>query len=124
MLEHLIYLPSYDNKGNNTAAAREAWEAEVFATVGGYTQGGARKGCWRDDKGVVYNESVIPYYVACSPNAWAVLVAAAFKLFPDQLAIYHAITGDATIAERTPEAATVSPVLIVSADKTGTRVVK
>jgi hypothetical protein len=80
--------------------ARKRWEAAALDVVGGFTGTGVSDGVWRGDDGKGYAESMHGYRVACSPEIKDQLLAKAFELFPDQLAIFASHIGWAEIVER------------------------
>ena len=95
-----IALPIRDNSGRETTKARLNWEAEALLIAGGYSQFAPTTGFWKDDTGKVHRDVCLRYQIACDSVMWRTLVKHAFRLFPDQLAIYHARIGEATIEER------------------------
>ena len=97
-------IPTHDNAGRSYEQARKRWEAHAIAAAGGLTiQPGFAQGVWVDD-GKEYRDQVTQYRVACEESTFKLLLAHAFECFPDQLAIFTADLGEATIHER-PKAA-------------------
>lgn len=93
-----ITLPARDNGGTPLHMAHKNFRRFLLETFGGYTEGETARGAWRDpDTGKVYSESVIPYRIACEAEP---SLDEAFRLFPDQLAIFKAKIGDAEIVNR------------------------
>jgi len=98
---HTIKLPIATNDGASYGEALAGFENDALVLAGGYTSLPLQQGAWRDPKsGTVYKEWVQPYEVACDADTWADLVNCAFRLFPDQLAIFTADLGTADILER------------------------
>ena len=95
-----ILLPVEDNSGATLGGAHRRFVMFLLDTAGGYTVGNERMGAWRDPRGCLVLDRVRPYQVTCEDAAWRKIVARAFELFPDQLAIFHAKIGDATIEDR------------------------
>lgn len=95
-----IALPVTDNSGMGYAGALLAWEALALERAGGFTSFPEARGCWRGDDGRVYTDTMRPYRVLCSPAAMRALVFDAFRLFPDQVAIFVATIGTAEIINR------------------------
>ena len=100
-----IAIPLFDNAGLNTNTARRAFEKSVLASVGGYTRLPAAEGAWLDASGKLYTDRTQSYRLACDDWQFPAVLAEAFRLFPDQLAIFTAEIGTATIHEREREAA-------------------
>jgi hypothetical protein len=100
MILYEILLPVQDNSHQDMAAAHELFRAFLVDENGGYTMGRIQTGAWCNELGVVMYDYMVPYRVACDAVAWRKIVASAFDLFPDQLAIFHAKIGEATIEER------------------------
>lgn len=94
-----IALPLNTNDGENYNAAHKAWTVQAAKVAGGFTQRPPGLGMWQD-KGTLYVDDMIPYRLACSAEQFAALVDEAFRLFPDQLAIFTARIGDADIISR------------------------
>lgn len=94
-----IALPLADNDGRPTDQSLARWEAQALQIAGGYTQRPNGMGTWVHNM-CVYTDIMRPYRVACSEQHFAALVDAAFRLFPDQLAIYTSRIGDAEIISR------------------------
>lgn len=96
-----IALPDATNSGRKTLIARATWENRALELSGGFTRRPAGEGSWRDPKsGEIFHDVMHSYEVACGELVWRQLVAAAFELFPDQLAIFTAEIGYASIVER------------------------
>ena len=93
-------LPDRDNAGIVLREERRHWETRALARAGGFTWGGIVKGSWRDDRMQVYTEYMHSYRVACDDIAFQCLLTDAFELFPDQVAIFAAEIGRATIHRR------------------------
>lgn len=100
-----IALPERDNSCGQLAEAHWLWRKAALDLAGGYTERPTGYGFWRDNGGMVFEDRMVSYRVACEPDVWAKLVAKAFDLFPDQVAIFHAQLGTATIEYRKTEAA-------------------
>lgn len=97
-------IPTHDNSGKSYEAARKRWETMTIAAAGGLTKApGFSEGVW-SDQGKLYRETMQVYTVATLPSTFKLLLAHAFECFPDQLAIFTADLGEATIHER-PQAA-------------------
>lgn len=94
-----IALPLAMNDGAPYDQAIAKWEAQALQIAGGYTQRPDGIGTWCHEMRV-YTDLMRPYRVACSEEAFGALVDAAFRLFPDQLALFTARIGDATIVNR------------------------
>lgn len=99
-----ITLPMFDNAGLNTNVARVQWEKAALQAAGGFTRLPAAEGAWLGPDGKTYTDRSRAYHIACEEWAFAGLLAEAFRLFPDQLAIFTAEIGMAIIHER-PKAA-------------------
>ena len=93
-------LPDRDNAGIVLREERRHWEAHALARAGGFTWSGVVQGSWRDDQMYVQTESMHRYSVACDRIAFQCLLTDAFELFPDQVAIFAAEIGRATIHRR------------------------
>jgi hypothetical protein len=77
------------------------WVEHALKFAAGYTYLGKRLGAWRDeDTGDLFTEQMHWYEVACDRDVWDVLVAYAFQLFPNELAIYTARVGECEIIVR------------------------
>jgi hypothetical protein len=99
-----IALPILSNDGSRPyVAARACWELRALEIAGGYTRRAVGRGFWKHE-GKIYVDDMIPYRVACSPAQLQLLVAEAFRLFPDQVAICTTEMGEQNIVLR--EAAT------------------
>jgi hypothetical protein len=94
-----IVLPLKDNSGHDVTPAHRAFQNAVLSVVPGLTKMPQAYGLW-DDRGERYIDRVVPYQIACSSNQWRIIVGHAFRLFPDQLAIFHAQLGTAEIEYR------------------------
>ena len=99
---HRQYLGLDMQKAQN---AHKAFRAEVRRIVGDLTRLPTVQGEWLDLGGRVYEDQCIPYQIACTSEEWREIVTHAFRLFPDQLAIFHAQIGVATIELRKKPAA-------------------
>ena len=109
MILHTITLPTTDNAGRSTEYALRNWQAIAVVLAGGFTRGCPETGAWLGSDNRLYSDITVTYRVACDrSDIWARLVAKAFELFPDQLAIMHAEIGTATIAERPKMPATLA----------------
>ena len=96
-----ILLPVVSNDKKPYIAALATWERAALKIAGGFTELPLASGVWRDEAtGETYRDAVQPYRVACSREQWAQLVMEAFRLFPDQLAIFYCELGEATIETR------------------------
>ena len=96
-----IALPDVDAHAEDYGYERFAWKEEALEFAGGYTVLGKGRGAWRDPKtDIVWAETMHWYQVACDVNTMSDLVAHAFRLFPDQKAIFYAEIGWATIRNR------------------------
>ena len=95
-----ILLPMANNAGHGMQSAHTDFHAFLIDHYGGYTKGRPASGYWRNGRGIVIHDYMVPYRVACEPTAWLKIVARAFELFPDQEAIFHAQIGVATIEAR------------------------
>lgn len=96
-----ITLPLETNSGGDYDEAHEMWRRRALDTVGGYTEQPDAYGAWLDGKAdKLYMDRVRAYRVMCSPEQWEVLVVAAFELFTDQVAIFHAVIGQGEILTR------------------------
>lgn len=97
---HQYNLPDRSNDGmTDYCAARAEWERWAIKAAGGVTYVGTAQGRWVDD-GKLYDERMHVYQVALEDGHHDVLMAAAFALFPDQLAIFTAELGTASIVDR------------------------
>lgn len=96
---YLITLPKSSNDGRiDYEYDRRDWEKVALQKAGGFTELGARRGAWKDpDSGVVYDEEMVAYQVACDRDTMLELVDEAMRLFPDQLAFFTAKIGEAEI---------------------------
>ncbi len=94
-----ILLPSKTNAGEGYQQAHTWWKESAMDVAGAFTKANAVQGMWIDSE-QWYGEILTPYYVACTPEQWRILVNKAFELFSDQKAIFHALIGDATIEFR------------------------
>lgn len=96
-----ITLPQLDNAGGSYAKAHVDFTNEVLGMVGGYTvvTDGA-EGHWRSYTGQEYVDINVVYQVACEPRQWQAIVASAFRLFGDQVALFTAQIGTAHIFQR------------------------
>lgn len=95
-----IALPVRDNGGKETAGAMLAFETIALEKVEGYTKRPAGQGAWQGSDGRIYYDDMVPYRIACEAAIWPTILDAAFRLFPDQLALYHAELGVVTITTR------------------------
>jgi hypothetical protein len=94
-----ITFPLETNSGGDYDEAHEAWRRLALDTVGGFTEQPDACGAWLDGN-KLYLDRVRAYRVMCSPEQWEVLVVAAFELFADQVAIFHAVIGQGEILTR------------------------
>lgn len=96
-----IALPTVTNDGKEYSDALQRWEGCALAIAGGFTRRPDGDGHWRDpDTGRVFVDRMRSYRVACDAKEFARLLGIAFDLFPDQLAIFTAEIGEATIHNR------------------------
>ncbi len=95
-----IALPTKTNAGHTTLDECADWEAEVLLRAGGFSEMVTSVGLWKDDTGKVHRDVCRRYQVACTEEIWRMIVRFAFRTFPDQLAIFHACIGEATIEDR------------------------
>jgi len=94
-----IALPARTNEGADYSAAHRTFNTITLQIVGGATQRPTGIGVWKD-AGKVYMDEMVPYRVACSEEQFAALVDHAFRLFPDQVAIFTSRIGEAEIITR------------------------
>ena len=92
-------LPDATNAGVSYAGERLVWENEALKLAGGFTSLGEQQGAWLDPDGRPQWERMHVYQVAASEEAAAALEDKAFRLFPDQQAIFIATIGTARLAE-------------------------
>jgi hypothetical protein len=95
-----IALPMFTNGGLEYDEAIEAWRRVALDKAGGFTDVGEAHGYWLDNNRL-YQDQVRRFHVACKPEVWEALIDAAFGLFTDQVSIFHACLGEATIVGRT-----------------------
>ena len=100
-----IALPTKANDGSDYASALIAWEAKALQRAGGFTRRPDGEGAWADQAEAsgpikVYRDTMRPFRVACEQAIMDDLLRDAFKLFPDQLAIFVATIGTAEIVYR------------------------
>lgn len=96
-----IQLPQRDNAGRFTTLALKAFEQEALTVAGGFSRCAPIEGAWRDGaEGKDYYDTMIPYRIACTRLQFTRLRGAAFRLFPDQIAIMVAEIGTAEIIMR------------------------
>lgn len=102
MLRTFLFLaPVHRNDGGSYEGARIAFEMHCVKTLGGITEGPQVKGQWYSEKsGRVMRDINIPYYISCEPAQIAGIMCEAFKLFPDQEALFVTDTGPAYILDR------------------------
>ena len=96
---YLIALPRFTNGGDAYDDAHEQWRRAALKYAGGFTECADAQGFWMDGN-QLYIDKICQYQVACEPEQWAALVDAAFRLFLDQVAIFHADIGKAEIVSR------------------------
>lgn len=98
-----IALPLAANDGADYAQALTAWEASALSIAGGFTRRPDGEGTWQDPKdGTVYRDTMRSYRIACTAVQFDALVALAFELFPDQVGLFTAQIGTATIYDQKP----------------------
>lgn len=96
-----IALPVKANDGADYAEALAAWEERALAVAGGFTRLPDADGAWRDPSdGKVYRDRMRGYRVMCNRREFTSLTYDAFRLFPDQVAIFTATIGSATVYDR------------------------
>lgn len=95
---HQITLPLNDNAGAALTEAHAKLSRAIVGEAGGCTTFDA-SGQWLTDTGHVQAEPVRCYQVACDVEVWRSIVRLSKVLFPDQLAIFHATIGAATIED-------------------------
>jgi hypothetical protein len=101
-----IALPDVSNSGMSYDIARKCFEDDALEYAEGFTALPAARGVWRakpslgDPSPKTYRDVMHCYRIACDAGTFAILINRAFYLFPDQLAIFHAEIGEATISER------------------------
>lgn len=95
-------LPVRSNDGRTSyEKARATWTAAAIDMAGGITEcGGAWQGAYRMSSGDIVREEVAVYLIACSVADREELVRLAFKLFPDQEALYVSDVGSTDIISR------------------------
>ncbi len=94
-----IHLPERDNSGRVLDAMHQAFRAFVLHRGTSFHVLAPVSGVWMQG-GKCYYEQMIPYHIACSEVEWKLLVGKAMDLFSDQIAIFHAKIGIATIEYR------------------------
>lgn len=93
-------LPTHTNAGLSYEAARKRWERHAIAAAGGLTRAfGFADGVWVDGDRK-YLETIAVYQITCEVSTFKLILAHAFECFPDQLAIFTAELGTATIHSR------------------------
>lgn len=93
-------LPHHTNDvQHNYAAERMEWCKRAVSLTGSCNTLGDAFGQWQDGA-KLYREHMHIYQVAGSPQDAQMLLADAFKLFPDQKAIFYAEIGTANIVAR------------------------
>ena len=91
-------LPVRSNDGRQSyEKARIAWVSRAVDIAGGITECGTMQGAYRMASGDIAREEVATYLVASSSNGREELIRLAFKLFPDQEALYVSEIGTTTI---------------------------
>ncbi len=86
-----IALPDVDAQAEDYGYEIFSWKEKALELAGVYTVLGKRRGAWRDPKtDIGWSETMHWYQVACDVNTMSDLVVEAFRLFPDQKAIFHA----------------------------------
>ena len=96
-----LTLPVLDNQGHSMVSAIDALDAYTLEVVGGCSRSGGISGLWRDqhnDK--VYADQLVAWHIATAETVFRLVLAKAFELWPDQLAIFWAQIGTATIEHR------------------------
>ena len=99
-----IALPRNRNKfdARDYMSEHRMFQRYVLETAGGFTQLPAANGVWSDD-GKTYMDLMICYRVALANEdapKWSLILAKAFELFEDQIAIMHSEIGTAEITYR------------------------
>lgn len=97
-------LPTHTNAGLSYELARKAFSREALKVAGGFTEQPIAQGVWEGDSRT-YRETVVCYDVATDTGGSQALLEAAFRLFPDQEAIFVADLGSCAIHARPPAAA-------------------
>lgn len=101
MILYEIALPTQTNDGKPYTAALFAWEHDALRVAGGYTKLPLAQGVWvdmADGPGRVYRDTMQCYRIGVeTEETFARLVTAAFERFPDQVAIFTARIGTATV---------------------------
>lgn len=97
-----IAVPTKANDGASYDVALSMWEDVVLKTAGGFTRMPDVDGYWRDpSNGKLYKDRMRGYRVALGGyHERDTLVREAFKIFPDQVAIFVSEIGSATIVNR------------------------
>lgn len=93
-----LALPVRDNRGRPFDLQHDIFRADMLGAAGGYTELPVARGVWRGDDGCTYRSEMRAYRIACEhPLTFAQLIARAFDLFDDQVALFYAEIGTATI---------------------------
>lgn len=92
-------LPTHTNAGLSYELARKGFSREALTVAGGFTEQPIAQGVWEGDART-YRETVVSYDVATNEEGSAKLLAAAFRLFPDQEALFVADLGPCAIHSR------------------------
>ncbi len=99
-------LPTKANNGDDYSDALKAWEDIALNRCNGFTRMPDVDGFWRDgDDGKVYADRMRGYRIACKPAQMRAMRDDAFRLFPDQVALFVATIGTADIVSRPRPAA-------------------
>jgi hypothetical protein len=94
-------LPTHTNNRLSYEFARKQWAAEAVKLAGGVTVPQTFcDGVWRGDNGDEFRDQVALYTVAADADVADKLLAAAFRLFPDQEAFLRVDLGEASIIPR------------------------
>lgn len=97
-----LILPQFDNNGVELTARHGLMHSYILTNAGGFTLvGGKHLGYWVDIKTqTTYRDTVAILKIATTPEIFAGIVREAFRLFPDQAALFYANTGHAVIDNR------------------------
>jgi hypothetical protein len=96
---YLIALPLFTNSGDSYADAHEQWRRKALDLAGGFTELGDAH-VFLMDRNKLYTDRIRQYQVACEPEQWAALIDVAFRLFLDQVSMFHADIGKPEIVSR------------------------
>lgn len=95
-----INLPDFDNSGHKLTMAHRHFKLILVRRAGGYSVTQAEEAWYDETSDITYHETQNEYTVACEPSVWQQIVNDAFKAFDDQIAIFTARIGTATIINR------------------------